>query len=186
MTLTKTGFVRIVSVLLAFCLLLSAVPVAVAAEAWKEQPVPYGAKLRAGTDFYTDPELTEEQGKLLMDAAVLVNEIRGKAARISYTAKKQTAEAWVEGKDLILLHIATPTDLDALILNEDVVLLEPAPESAEVPAEEEPAEEPVEEPTEEPAEEPVTEPAEEPAGETAEEPAAEAAEEPSEEQADNP
>ena len=186
MTLKKTGFVRIVSVLLAFCLLLSAVPAAVAAEAWKEQPVPYGAKLRAGTDFYPDPELTEEQGKLLMDAAVLVNEIRGKAARISYTAKKQTAEAWVEGKDLILLHIATPTDLDALILNEDVVLLEPAPESAEVPAEEEPAEEPVEEPTEEPAEEPVTEPAEEPAGETAEEPAAEAAEEPSEEQADNP
>ena len=104
MTLTKTGFVRIVSVLLAFCLLLSAVPAAVAAEAWKEQPVPYGAKLRAGTDFYTDPELTAEQGRLLMDAAVLVNEIRGKAARISYTAKKQTAEAWVEGKDLILLR----------------------------------------------------------------------------------
>ena len=190
MTLTKTGFVRIVSVLLAFCLLLSAVPAAVAAEAWKEQPVPYGAKLRAGTDFYTDPELTAEQGRLLMDAAVLVNEIRGKAARISYTAKKQTAEAWVEGKDLILLHIATPTDLDALILNEDVVLLEPAPESAEVPAEEEPAEEPaeepIEEPTEEPAEEPVTEPAEESLGEPAEEPAAEAAEEPSEEQVENP
>ena len=177
MTLTKTGFVRIVSVLLAFCLLVSAVPAAVAAEAWKEQAVPYGAKLRAGTDFYTDPELTAEQGRLLMDVAVLVNEIRGKAARISYTAKKQTAEAWVEGKDLILLHIATPTDLDALILNEDVVLLEPAPAPAEVPAEE-PAEEPVEEPTEEPAEEPVTEPAEQPAGEPAEEPAAEAAEEP--------
>ena len=83
MTLKHIGFVRVLSLLLVFCLLLSAAPAAVAAEAWKEQAVPYGAKLRAGTDFYTDPELTAEQGRLLMDAAVLVNEIRGKAARIS-------------------------------------------------------------------------------------------------------
>ena len=120
-----------------------------------------------------------------MDAAVLVNEIRGKAARISYTAKKQTAEAWVEGKDLILLHIATPTDLDALILNEDVVLLEPAPESAEVPAEE-PAGESAEEPAAEAAEEPSEEQAENPENEQAEEPAEEAAEEPTEEPEENP
>ena len=139
---------KALALLLALCLLMPVI--AMAAQPWQEQETPYGAKLRAGTIFYTDAELTEEQGTLLMDAPVLVNEVRGKAAAISYTAKKETKNAWVEGKSLILLNIATPTDLPGLIENEDVVLMPPV--SPEIP------EEPDEQPTEEPAAEPTEEP----------------------------
>ncbi len=200
---------KALALLLALCLLLPVI--AVAAQPWQETETPYGAKLRAGTVFYTDSELTEEQGTLLMDAQVLVNEIRGKAAAISYTASKETKNAWVEGKNLILLNIATPTDLNGLIGNEDVVLMPPAaPETTEEP-DELPAEEPTEQPTEMPAdesaeetigepteepdenpdeelteeaseEEPAEEPAEEPTGESAEEPH----ENPVEEENENP
>ena len=130
---------KALALLLALCLLMPGLTAA--AQPWQEQELPYGAKLRAGTIFYTDAELTEEQGTLLMDAPVLVNEVRGKAAAISYIAKKETKNAWVEGKNLILLNIATPTDLPGLIENEDVVLMPPAaPETTEDP-EEQPAEE---------------------------------------------
>ena len=98
--------------------------------------------MKAGTVFYTDAELTTEQGTLLMDAAVVVQEVWIRAARIAYTVKEKTEEAWVAGEDLIMLNLATPTDLDALIVNENVVLLAPA-----VPAEaNEPAAEPVKAP----------------------------------------
>ena len=195
---------KALALLLALCLLM---PVfAFAAQPWQETETPYGAKLRAGTVFYTDPELTEEQGALLMDAQVLVNEIRGKAAAICYTASKETKNAWVEGKNLILLNVATPTDLNGLLGNEDVVLKPPVtPETTEEPGElpkEETAEQPTEDPaeksveeatgelTEEPDENPdekptevslEVEPAEEPAGKSDEEPAEDIAKVPSEE-----
>ena len=186
---------KALALLLALCLLLPVI--AVAAQPWQETETPYGAKLRAGTVFYTDSELTEEQGTLLMDAQVLVNEIRGKAAAISYTASKETKNAWVEGKNLILLNIATPTDLNGLIGNEDVVLMPPAaPETTEEPDElpaEEPTEQPTEMPADESAEETIGEPTEEPdenpdeelteeasEEEPAEEPTGESAEEPHE------
>ena len=174
---------KALALLLALCLLMPSL--AAAAQPWQEQELPYGAKLRAGTIFYTDAELTEEQGALLMDAPVLVNEVRGKAAAISYTSKKETKNAWVEGKNLILLNIATPTDLPGLIENEDVVLMPPAaPESTEEP-EEQPTEEPTEEPGEEPTEEPTEEPAEGPAEESTEEPADQSGEEPTKEPHEN-
>lgn len=187
---------KALALLLALCLLMPVI--AVAAQPWQEQETPYGAKLRTGTIFYTDAELTEEQGTLQMDALVQVNEVRGKAAAISYTAKKETKNAWVEGKGLILLNIATPTDLPGLIENEDVVLMPPAvtefpeepeeqptEEPGEAPAEN-PAEEPTEEPAENPAEEPVQDPAEEPTEAPADEPAEEQDEEPAEKPGDNP
>ena len=175
---------KALALLLALCLLMPGL--AAAAQPWQEQETPYGAKLRAGTVFYTDAELTEELGTLLMDALVRVNEVRGKAAAVSYTAKKETKSAWVEGKELILLNLATPTDLPGLIENEDVVLMPPAaPETTEEPEAQptdEPAEEPGEEPTDAPAEESIEEPAEEPE----EEPAEEADENPDDEPADEP
>ena len=127
---------RFLSVLTALCLLLSDVPAAPAAagETWQEQTLPYAAKLRAGVVFCADPELTEETGTLQQDAVILVTETRGKAARMSYTVNKQNKQtAWVKGKDLILLSVATPTDLDTLIPDEDVKLSAPVipPEETE-------------------------------------------------------
>ena len=155
---------RFLAVLTALCLLLSAVPAAPAAagEAWQEQALPYAAKLRAGVAFCADPELTEETGILQQDAVILVTEIRGNAARITYTVQKQNKQqAWVRGKYLILLSAATPTDLDPRILDDDVQLAAPAvpreeEEQPERPAEEEPAYEPAEEETEESPSEPFT------------------------------
>ncbi|QTE72704.1 DUF4214 domain-containing protein [Clostridiales bacterium FE2011] len=178
---------KALALLLALCLLMPGL--AAAAQPWQEQELPYGAKLRAGTIFYTDAELTEEQGTLLMDAPVLVNEVRGKAAAISYTAKKETKTAWVEGKSLILLNIATPTDLPGLIENEDVVLMPPAALEFPEEPEEQPTEEPTEElvePTEEPNDEPVEEPAKEPAEELADNPGEEPAENPDKEPTEEP
>ncbi|QTE73688.1 DUF4214 domain-containing protein [Clostridiales bacterium FE2010] len=178
---------KALALLLALCLLMPVI--AMAAQPWQEQETPYGAKLRAGTVFYTDAELTEEQGTLLMDAPVLVNEVRGKAAAISYTAKKETKTAWVEGKSLILLNIATPTDLPGLIENEDVVLMPPAALEFPEEPEEQPTEEPTEElvePTEEPNDEPVEEPAKEPAEELADNPGEEPAENPDKEPTEEP
>ena len=162
---------RACALLLALCLLLPAA--AWAAKLWQYTKTPYGAKVKAGTVFYTDEELETEQGTLLMDASVVVNEIRGKAARIAYTAKKNTEEAWVAGEDLILLNLATPTDLDALIVNEDVVVLpatafteaEEQEEGSVGDTDEEPAEQDAERQPKEAAEEPVPAevlPAEEP------------------------
>ena len=178
---------KALALLLALCLLLPVI--AVAAQPWQEQETPYGARLRAGTIFYTDAEMTTEQGTLQKDTTVQVNETRGKAAAISYTVKKETKNAWVEGKNLILLNIATPTDLAGVIGGEDVVLLPPVPEIPEEPEElptEEPTEEPAEEPTEEPAEKPGEEPTEEPGEEPEEEPAEIPGEEPAEEPAVEP
>ena len=155
--------IRFLAVLTALCLLLSAVPAAPAAagEAWQEQTLPYAAKLRAGVAFCADPELTEETGILQQDAVILVTETRGNAARITYTVQRQDKrQAWVRGKYLILLSAATPTDLDPLILDDDVQLAAPeiTPEEEEQPVEEDPADKPAEE-------EPVNEPAlDEPAG----------------------
>ena len=158
---------RFLSVLTALCLLLSAVPAAPAAagEAWQEQTLPYAAKLRAGVAFCADPELTEETGILQQDAVILVTETRGNAARITYTVQRQDKrQAWVRGKYLILLSAATPTDLDALILDDDVQLTAPVipPEEEEQPAEDGPADETVEEEpaSEQSEDEPVDEPAE--------------------------
>ena len=159
---------RFLAVLTALCLLLSAVPAAPAAagEAWQEQTLPYAAKLRAGVAFCADPELTEETGILQQDAVILVTETRGNAARITYTVQRQDKrQAWVRGKYLILLSAATPTDLDALIPDDDVQLAAPElpPEEEEQPAEDEPADEPAEEEpaSEQSEDEPVDEPAEE-------------------------
>ena len=51
---------KALALLLALCLLMPGL--AAAAQPWQEQELPYGAKLRAGTIFYTDAELMEEQG----------------------------------------------------------------------------------------------------------------------------
>ena len=83
---------RVCALLLALCLLLLPAG-AWAAKPWQYTKTPYGAKVKAGTVFYTDEELETEQGTLLMDASVVVNEIRGKAARIAYIAKKNAEEA---------------------------------------------------------------------------------------------
>ena len=168
------------SLLLALCLLLPAA--AWAAKPWQYTKTPYGAKVKAGTVFYTDEELETEQGTLLMDASVVVNEIRGKAARIAYTAKKNTEEAWVAGEDLILLNLATPTDLDALIVNEDVVVMPVAVPTETGESDTEPFEGSEQEITEEPTgkltEETITEPVAQPTEESTEDPAEEADEEP--------
>lgn len=136
----RTGMTRrIISLLLALCLLLSVFPAAAEA-AWKTQETPYGAKLKAGTVFYTNSELTEELGILQKGAVVEVSEIRDRAARIVYTVKEKTEKAWVTGTDLILLSVATPTDLEDLTRKEDVILSAPVvPDEPEQPAEDEPA-----------------------------------------------
>ena len=136
----RTGMTRrILSLLLALCLLLSVFPAAAEA-AWKTQETPYGAKLKAGTVFYTNAELTEELGTLQKGAVVEVSEIRDRAARIVYTVKEKTEKAWVAGTDLILLSVATPTDLEDLTRKEDVILSAPVvPDEPEQPAEDEPA-----------------------------------------------
>ena len=136
----RTGMTRrILSLLLALCLLLSVFPAAAEA-AWKTQETPYGAKLKAGTVFYTNSELTEELGTLQKGAVVEVSEIRDRAARIVYTVKEKTEKAWVAGTDLILLSVATPTDLEDLTRKEDVILSAPVvPDEPEQPAEDEPA-----------------------------------------------
>ena len=154
---------RVAVLLLAICLLLPAA--AAAAKPWQYTRTPYGAKVKAGTVFYTDPELETELGTLLMDAAVLVNEVRGKAVRIAYTVKKHTEEAWTAGENLILVNPATPTDLEALILSEDVVVLPPAVSVEPAKPAELPAEDPAAEEQEMPAGESEADPAE-PAGET--------------------
>ena len=129
---------RFVSLLLTLCLLLTVLP-AGAEVSWKNQETPYGAKLKEGTVFYSDSELTEELGTLQKEAVIEVLEIRGKAARIRYTVKQKTGEAWVTGTELILLSVATPTDLDALIRGEDVILTAPpVPDEPVHPKEEEP------------------------------------------------
>ena len=125
----RTGMTRrIISLLLALCLLLSVFPAAAEA-AWKTQETPYGAKLKAGTVFYTNSELTEELGTLQKGAVVEVSEIRDRAARIVYTVKEKTEKAWVAGTDLILLSVATPTILSAPVV----------PDEPEQPVEDEPA-----------------------------------------------
>ena len=136
----RTGMARrMMSLLLTLCLLLSVFPAAAEA-AWKTIETPYGAKLRAGTVFYTNSELTEELGTLQKDAVVEVCEIRDRAARISYTVKQRNEKAWVTGTDLILLSVATPTDLEDLTRKEDVLLSVPAdPEEQEQPEEDKPA-----------------------------------------------
>ena len=136
----RTGMTRrILSLLLALCLLLSVFPAAAEA-AWKTQETPYGAKLKAGTVFYTNAELTEELGTLQKGAVVEVSEIRDRAARIVYTVKEKTEKAWVAGTDLILLSVATPTDLEDLTRKEDVILSAPVvPDEPEQPVEDEPA-----------------------------------------------
>ena len=136
----RTGMIRrILSLLLTLCLLLSVFPAAAEA-AWKTQETPYGAKLKAGTVFYTNAELTEELGTLQKGAVVEVSEIRDRAARIVYTVKEKTEKAWVAGTDLILLSVATPTDLEDLTRKEDVILSAPAvPDEPEKPADDEPA-----------------------------------------------
>ena len=199
---TRNKRIRILWLLLVLCLLLPAA--AAAAKPWQYTKTPFGAKVKAGTVFYTDAELTTEQGTLLMDAPVVVQEVWIRAARIAYTVKEKTEEAWVAGEDLIMLNLATPTDLDALILNENVVLLPPA-----VPAEtNEPAPEPAAEPEEKPAEAaeeqedlppaealpeesteapvPAEEPAEKPANESGTEPDRETAVKPAAETAGEP
>ena len=187
--------VRILLFLAALCLLL---PAAASAAIWQDRALPYDAKLREGTVLYTDPELTEELGTLGKEAIVMVTEIRDPAAGISYIVRQETKTAWVTGTDLIVLNLATSTDLEALIGEEDAEILPAAPagtpeepaapaEEPEVPAGEPevPAEEPEtpamepEAPVEIPGEEPVI--PEEPAAEenyqtgslTAEEPAEE-------------
>ena len=144
--------IRFLSVLLTVCLLLSSVPAAPAAagEAWQEQALPYAAKVHAGTVFCADPELTEETGILQQDAVILVTETRKNAAYITYTVKQNVQKAWIRGKCLILLSIATPTDLDSLIRDEDVQLETPdllreEEEEPDQPAEDELTDEPAEE-----------------------------------------
>lgn len=150
---------RVVALLLVLCLLLPAV--AAAAKTWQDIKTPYGAKVKAGTVFYTDAELETEKGTLLMDATVRVNEVRGKAVRIAYTVKKNTEEAWTAGENLILVNTATPTDLEALILNEDVVVLPSAISVETVKPERTPVENPVEGNEKAPDAETVPEPVEE-------------------------
>ena len=138
----RTGMTRrILSLLLALCLLLSVFPAAAEA-AWKTQETPYGAKLKAGTVFYTNSELTEELGTLQKGAVVEVSEIRDRAARIVYTVKEKTEKAWVAGTDLILLSVATPTDLEDLTRKEEVILSTPAVPEEDEGTEEEPVTEP--------------------------------------------
>ncbi|MBO4471290.1 MAG: hypothetical protein J5841_06010, partial [Clostridia bacterium] len=139
----RTGMARrMMSLLLTLCLLLSVFPAAAEA-AWKTIETPYGAKLRAGTVFYTNSELTEELGTLQKDAVVEVCEIRDRAARISYTVKQRNEKAWVTGTDLILLSVATPTDLEDLTRKEDVLLSAPAVPEEDGETEEEPVTEPL-------------------------------------------
>ncbi len=129
---------RFVSLLLTLCFLLTVFS-AGAEVSWKNRETPYGAKLKEGTVFYSDSELTEELGTLQKEAVIEVLEIREKAARIRYTVKQKTGEAWVTGTELILLSVATPTDLDALIRGEDVILTAPpVPDEPVQPKEEEP------------------------------------------------
>ena len=161
----RTGMIRrILSLLLTLCLLLSVFPVAAEAS-WKTQETPYGAKLRAGTVFYTNSEMTEELGTLQKGAVVEVSEIRDRAARILYTVKQKTEKAWVAGTDLILLSVATPTDLEDLTRKEEVILSAPAVPEEDEGTEEEPVTEPVETAEPAPVAEPVEAPVEEPKAE---------------------
>ena len=116
---------RALALILALCLMLSAASLAAAEPAWKTHDVPYGAKIKAGTVLYADPEMEQAAGTVKKDALVQVTETREKAAKIAFTAEKQARTAWVEGDKIQILDVATPTDLEAMLQAEDVEIEEP-------------------------------------------------------------
>ena len=116
---------RILSLVLAICLLAGVLPsLAIADSTWKTRETPYGAKLKAGTVLYADEEMEQEAWILKEDALVRVTETRPKTAKVEFTVKKQPKSAWVDGELLQPVDLATPTDLDAVIVSQDVILNE--------------------------------------------------------------
>ena len=137
---------RILSLVLAICLLAGVLPsLAIADSTWKTRETPYGAKLKAGTVLYADEEMEREAWILKEDALVRVTETRPKTAKVEFTVKKQPKSAWVDGELLQPVDLATPTDLDAVIVSQDVILNE-VEESLEeqVPMDIQPEETPIE------------------------------------------
>ena len=128
---------KLLSLLLAFCLLASLLP-AVSAEG---RETPFVAKIQAGTVFYADQDLKNETGTLNQDAVVLVTEEKGKADHITYKLEGQKARSWIR-KDAANVIAATPTDLSPYIPDENLTLTPPAvqEETPDAPAEEQPTE----------------------------------------------
>ena len=137
---------RILSLVLAICLLAGVLPsLALADSTWKNRETPYGAKLKAGTMLYADEEMEQEAWILKEDALVRVTETRPKTAKVEFTVKKQPKTAWVDGELLQPVDLATPTDLDAVIVSQDVILGEVEKSIDEqVPTDIQPEEAPIE------------------------------------------
>ena len=137
---------RILSLVLAICLLAGVLPsLALADSTWKNRETPYGAKLKAETVLYADEEMEREAWILKEDALVRVTETRPKSAKVEFTVKKQPKSAWVDGELLQPVDLATPTDLDAVIVSQDVILsnVEESHEE-QVPTVNQPEESPIE------------------------------------------
>ena len=145
MTILKAAR-RIFSLALAICLLAGVLPSLVLADStWKNRETPYGAKLKAGTVLYADEEMEQEAWLLKEDALVRVTETRPKTAKVEFTVKKQPKTAWVDGELLQPVDLATPTDLDAVIVSQDVILSEVEESNNEqVPTDNQPEEAPIE------------------------------------------
>ena len=137
---------RILSLVLAICLLTGVLPsLAIADSTWKTRETPFGAKLKAGTVLYADEEMEREAWILKEDALVRVTETRPKTAKVEFTVKKQPKSAWVDGELLQPVDLATPTDLDAVIVSQDVILGEVEESHEEqVPTDIQPQETPIE------------------------------------------
>ena len=110
------------ALLLTLCLLGSAAVPALAADAWKSVSCPFAARLKAGTPLFEDQDLTMQTGTLTKDALFVVTETAEKAAKVSFMEKNTPRTAWVDGEVLQVLDVATPTDLEELLVGQDVNL----------------------------------------------------------------
>ena len=142
---------KLLSLLLAFCLLASLLP-AVSAEG---RETPFAAKIQAGTVFYADQDLKNETGTLNQDAVVLVTEEKGKADHIIYKLEGGKAQSWIR-KDAANVIAATPTDLSPYIPDENLTLTPPATADA-IPSEAGESPDTPSEPSTDPQEQPITE-----------------------------
>ena len=112
------------ALLLTLCLLTSAAVPALAGDAWKSVSCPFAARLKAGTPLFEDQDLTMQTGTLTKDALFVVTETAEKAAKVSFMEKNTPRTAWVDGEVLQVLDVATPTDLEELMVGQDVILSE--------------------------------------------------------------
>ena len=144
---------RLLSLLLALALILSALPLAAAEDS------AVFVRLKKDAALYADRELTELLGTLDGESVVTLLEEEEKALRVQFKTKPDVDQAWVFFEDAeILADFATPTDL--LPIREPEPVIVAGPEAEKMPAEEPEAKAAVIATAPEPAaeQEPITEP----------------------------